>query len=222
VNVGKRGARATVGAPGTGLSFSAPLGGAGSPVQPPAVPAGCQALGWVAAILVGLVALGQCTTKNTPPPVRAAQAPVTTSRSVDARSLNCRSQPTATAPTVRSFARNDRLQILGEEDGWSHVAGYPDCWASSRYLSDGSAPVAATAGAAGASGVSSLYSQPARLKVKSSAGRKTRPARKSRSFGKQRSYNTGSACPCSGSRICIGPRGGRYCITSGGNKRYGV
>lgn len=29
-------------------------------------------------------------------------------------------------------------------------------------------------------------------------------------------------CPCSGSRICIGPRGGRYCITSGGNKRYGV
>ncbi len=28
------------------------------------------------------------------------------------------------------------------------------------------------------------------------------------------------ACPCSGSGNCIGPRGGRYCITSGGNKRY--
>lgn len=27
-------------------------------------------------------------------------------------------------------------------------------------------------------------------------------------------------CPCSGSTNCIGPRGGRYCITSGGNKRY--
>ncbi len=27
-------------------------------------------------------------------------------------------------------------------------------------------------------------------------------------------------CPCSSSRNCIGPRGGRYCITSGGNKRY--
>lgn len=27
-------------------------------------------------------------------------------------------------------------------------------------------------------------------------------------------------CPCSGSRNCTGPRGGRYCITSGGNKRY--
>lgn len=32
----------------------------------------------------------------------------------------------------------------------------------------------------------------------------------------------GSGCPCSGSQVCIGPRGGRYCITSGGNKRYGV
>ncbi|WP_428992294.1 SH3 domain-containing protein [Pseudoxanthomonas suwonensis] len=30
----------------------------------------------------------------------------------------------------------------------------------------------------------------------------------------------GSGCPCSGSTNCIGPRGGRYCITSGGNKRY--
>jgi uncharacterized protein YgiM (DUF1202 family) len=32
----------------------------------------------------------------------------------------------------------------------------------------------------------------------------------------------GGSCPCSGSNVCIGPRGGRYCITSGGNKRYGV
>lgn len=27
-------------------------------------------------------------------------------------------------------------------------------------------------------------------------------------------------CPCSGLHNCTGPRGGRYCITSGGNKRY--
>ncbi|TWT18524.1 SH3 domain-containing protein [Luteimonas marina] len=30
----------------------------------------------------------------------------------------------------------------------------------------------------------------------------------------------GSSCPCSGSTNCIGPRGGRYCITRSGNKRY--
>lgn len=28
-------------------------------------------------------------------------------------------------------------------------------------------------------------------------------------------------CPCGSGRVCVGPRGGRYCITSGGNKRYG-
>lgn len=27
-------------------------------------------------------------------------------------------------------------------------------------------------------------------------------------------------CPCSSNTNCYGPRGGRYCITSGGNKRY--
>ncbi|WP_222436780.1 SH3 domain-containing protein [Serratia fonticola] len=34
--------------------------------------------------------------------------------------------------------------------------------------------------------------------------------------------NYGSSCSCSSGNVCIGPRGGRYCITSGGNKRYGV
>ena len=29
-----------------------------------------------------------------------------------------------------------------------------------------------------------------------------------------------TGCPCNGNKLCTGPRGGRYCITSGGNKRY--
>lgn len=28
------------------------------------------------------------------------------------------------------------------------------------------------------------------------------------------------SCPCSGTKYCVGPRGGQYCITSGGKKRY--
>lgn len=31
---------------------------------------------------------------------------------------------------------------------------------------------------------------------------------------------TSSGCPCSGNQLCTGPRGGRYCLTSGGNKSY--
>lgn len=36
----------------------------------------------------------------------------------------------------------------------------------------------------------------------------------------RRSYASGGDCPCSSGANCYGPRGGRYCITSGGNKRY--
>ena len=27
-------------------------------------------------------------------------------------------------------------------------------------------------------------------------------------------------CPCGGGSVCVGPRGGRYCIAPGGKKRY--
>lgn len=29
-----------------------------------------------------------------------------------------------------------------------------------------------------------------------------------------------SSCPCGGRSLCVGPRGGRYCIAPGGKKRY--
>lgn len=31
---------------------------------------------------------------------------------------------------------------------------------------------------------------------------------------------TSSSCSCGSGSVCTGPRGGRYCVTSGGNKRY--
>lgn len=29
-----------------------------------------------------------------------------------------------------------------------------------------------------------------------------------------------SECSCSGGKLCTGPRGGKYCVTAGGNKSY--
>lgn len=29
-----------------------------------------------------------------------------------------------------------------------------------------------------------------------------------------------SSCPCSGTKLCVGPRGGKYCIAPSGKKRY--
>ena len=34
--------------------------------------------------------------------------------------------------------------------------------------------------------------------------------------------SSGGMCPCSARQVCIGPRGGRYCMTSNGRKRYGI
>ena len=53
---------------------------------------------------------------------------------------------------------------------------------------------------------------------------KKRKAKRVRGFSggvpKQRRETDSGSCPCSSSKICVGPRGGTYCITSGGNKRY--
>jgi hypothetical protein len=37
-----------------------------------------------------------------------------------------------------------------------------------------------------------------------------------------RGVSDDGSCPCNGGDVCVGPRGGRYCITSSGRKRYGV
>lgn len=71
-----------------------------------------------------------------------------------------------------------------------------------------------------ASGHASVSKKKTAKRAKASAWKKKRGSKR----GKKRSsggYSSGN-CPCSGYNVCIGPRGGRYCITSGGNKRYGV
>jgi len=32
--------------------------------------------------------------------------------------------------------------------------------------------------------------------------------------------NAAESCPCGGGAVCTGPKGGRYCLTAGGSKRY--
>ena len=68
----------------------------------------------------------------------------------------------------------------------------PSCWVSSSYL--GTSPRTASA---------------------------PRPPAPSSQSLPRPSHSVG-VCPCSGPNVCIGPRGGRYCITAGGNRRYGV
>lgn len=214
---------------------------------------GAGIAGWVVAGLLALVAIAQCARSPViaPTPTAAlATAPAPATHKVSARSLKCRSVASATAPILRTLARNDAVRITDEAKGWSHVGDDPGCWVATRYLAalpTSAAPAAkastllASPGSADPISTSEASSNPdlatPDISFPSiSSARKARRTREASRYSakshgwstprkKRRSYGGdyyGSGCPCSGRQVCIGPRGGRYCITSGGNKRYGV
>lgn len=114
---------------------------------------------------------------------------------VNADKLNLRAQPGG--KVISSLKRGEKVQVYEQKAEWARISldGQPQRWISYKHLCSGSNCF--------------VTSQP----------RRERPAPQP-----VRSSPTeyGSSCPCSAGRVCIGPRGGRYCITSGGNKRYGV
>jgi hypothetical protein len=113
---------------------------------------------------------------------------------VSAAALNQRSAPDGSV--VSKLSGGDPVNIYERHGNWARVSpeNAAPLWVSSSHL---------------CSGVS-CYS-PALARSRSNT-----PARRPQS-----NYTDGT-CPCSGGHVCVGPRGGRYCITSGGKKRYGV
>lgn len=86
-------------------------------------------IGWIVAGVLGLVVIVQAISNK---PAGPASGPGT--RYVNARALNCRDAPLATAVVVRSLARNEPVTIAEERGGWTRLAGSPACWAASQYL----------------------------------------------------------------------------------------
>lgn len=156
--------------------------------------------------------------------VFGAAAPAAQEAFVTAATLNCRDAASPDAKLVTKLGYRDRVAIQTEEAGWANirVPGGPNCWVSLRYLS-GDEP------AARAAPESRNYSRPSSSQARQLGSSGSTRARQPASSGSSKARRSsqpqaqgGGACPCSGSKVCIGPRGGRYCITSGGNKRYGV
>ncbi|MGF6329349.1 hypothetical protein ABH909_002227 [Pseudomonas sp. BS3782 TE3695] len=115
---------------------------------------------------------------------------------VNADKLNFRRQPGG--KVISTLKRGDKVQVFEKQSDWVRISidGQPAKWLSSKNLCSGS----------------SCYVLSER---KPQAPPATQSIRKS-------TPDYGSSCACSSGSVCIGPRGGRYCITSGGNKRYGV
>ncbi|AUF98913.1 SH3 domain-containing protein [Pseudomonas sp. NPDC087612] len=114
---------------------------------------------------------------------------------VNADKLNLRAQPGG--KVISSLKRGEKVRVYEQKEAWARISldGQPQRWISYKNLCSGSNCFAT--------------SQPKRDRPAPQPARSTSP-------------EYGSSCPCSSGRVCIGPRGGRYCITSGGNKRYGV
>lgn len=114
---------------------------------------------------------------------------------VNADKLNLCAQPGG--KVISSLKRGEKVQVYEQKNGWARISldGQPPRWISYKNLCSGSNCFAT--------------SPPKSARPAPQPARSTTP-------------EYGSSCPCSSGRICIGPRGGRYCITSGGNKRYGV
>lgn len=194
---------------------------------------------------LGIVVIAACKPAPSEQP-----APTYETRYVSARSLNCRANASPSSAVVTGLRRGQQLAIAEQRDGWSLVDGMQRCWVRSDLLADSSPTgvLASQKSSAGSAVTSSSSTRPSGLSSNISSvtsyeipdasvsdGRKARARREKphsarASHNRTRAararstklYSVGSSCPCSGSRICIGPRGGRYCITSGGNKRYGV
>lgn len=143
------------------------------------------------------------------------------------RNVNCRSLPAASSRIVARLAAGTEVGIHRQQGSWALVDHEPfACWVSGQYL--------AYQSTAAANRASLSQVRAANRATKTTHWRTMRTRAASAAYGHSRqslwhsrarrapSYNSGGSCPCSGSNICVGPRGGRFCYTSGGNKRYGV
>ncbi len=135
----------------------------------------------------------------------ASDAANAQSRYVDASSVNCRASASTSAAIVTRFTRNDTVTIVRRDGTWALIEHSPSCWISAEYLSS-----------------TLSFAPPVSAPRASSSRRRSSSGSSSSGRSSARGAYTAGTCPCSGSRVCIGPRGGRYCITSGGNRRYGV
>jgi len=130
----------------------------------------------------------------TPSPSESSLAETVDTRFVSARTLNQRSSPNG--KIIGKLVGGESVVVYERRGDWARVSpeATSEKWVSSKLLCSGSGCYESTVNA-------------------SRSRERSRPAHGNSLDG---------GCPCSGSRVCVGPRGGRYCITSGGNKRYGV
>jgi uncharacterized protein YgiM (DUF1202 family) len=139
---------------------------------------------------------------------------------VTAKSLNARSGPSISSSKVASINSGQPLKVIEERNGWLKVKqGEASLWVDGKFVSNDKKSKASKVS-------SKAENESQSLALSNSTSSKTSKNR-SKKYRNPNKYKNGrgitnSSCPCNGGPVCVGPRGGRYCITRSGNKRYGV
>lgn len=111
------------------------------------------------------------------------------------------------SPRSISLTTGKEYKVLSESGDWVRIfVRYVPLWAERKYFSTSCSTV--------------QQPQPDKKHIsKSSTTIKSQHTETSKRVRPTRI--TSSDCSCGSGHLCTGPRGGRFCITSGGGKRYG-
>lgn len=164
-------------------------------------------LGWGAA---GLVALGifgsgnDNSSKQTSDSENAQSAveEVIESKYINTNSLNIRDKPNG--HVVGKLGRGEKVDIYEMKGNWARISlnSSSPQWLSTKLLCE----------------TDGCFKQKSRSNTSNNyQALKSHPHHTER---KQKKTYYDSDCSCAVVDYCVGPRGGHYCITSGGNKRY--
>lgn len=229
INLSRRGTRGTVGLPGSGISYSRLFGSNAAIASDDSQDHGSaygigetigrgfrSGCGILFVIIFAGFLLTKCVVSSPSIPVlnsstEQATTPVNSlfeageAAYVDADVLNGRAEPNTKSAVLTKLRRGDFVSVKERQGDWAKVVkGAVTVWLLSKHLSSSMIPAKPEPVAR-----SSLASE-----------NDTRNLTKERTRKKRSS--SGGGCSCGARNVCVGPRGGRYCITSGGAKRYGV
>jgi Protein of unknown function (DUF4236)/Bacterial SH3 domain len=216
VNFGRHGQRTTLGLPGTGLSHSTFSPNDTETHEEIGISSAASKnsywLGWLLGIL-GILSLAYCAVNQTGDTKTAVKAPFVTAptsamsapseeETVNVTHAGGRATPDRSGRVVVILRSGERVRVVKTENGWKQVVKDGiTFWILAKQLSATATPHA-TLGTA----------QNPPLPNRKSA---VRPQKK------KRQPSSAVGCSCSSTRVCTGPRGGRYCLTANGNKVYG-
>ncbi|MFW6527647.1 SH3 domain-containing protein [Acinetobacter baumannii] len=164
-------------------------------------------LGWGAA---GLVALGIFGSGNDNSPkqtsdsenAQSAVEEVIESKYINSNSLNIRDKPNG--HVVGKLGRGEKVDIYETKGNWARISlnSSSPQWLSTKLLCETDGCFKPKSRSTTSNNYQALKSHP------------------HHSERKQKKTYYDSDCSCAVVDYCVGPRGGHYCITSGGNKRY--